>query len=76
MYRFICASTECIGIVRRMSQIRKLREKAGLTQAELAKRTNVSEVTVRKWEAGTRTPRVKRLRQIARVLQCMPAELL
>jgi putative transcriptional regulator len=59
-----------------MSQIQRLRLKAGLTQGELAKKLGVSEITVRKWEAKVRTPRTKRLKAIAKVLRCNPAELL
>ena len=59
-----------------MSQIQRLRRKAGLTQAQLAKKLHVSEVTVRKWEADVRTPRTKRIRAIAKILGCTPGELL
>lgn len=59
-----------------MSRIRRLREKAGLTQSEMARRLKVSEAIIRKWENGTRTPRLKRLKDIARVLRCQQAQLL
>lgn len=59
-----------------MSQIRIHRLKAGLTQIELAKRLKVSEAIVQKWENGSREPRVKRLKAIARVLKCPVAALL
>jgi transcriptional regulator with XRE-family HTH domain len=53
-----------------MSQIKKLREKAGLTQRALAEKIGVSEITVRKWESGHRTPRLRRIRRLAKVLKC------
>lgn len=62
--------------VTRMAALQKLREKAGLTQAELARRLGVSEITVRKWESESRTPRVYRIRQLARVLKCAVGDLL
>lgn len=59
-----------------MSKIQRLRKKAGLTQALLARKLKVSEAIVRKWESGERSPRIKRLKAIARVLGCTPADLL
>jgi transcriptional regulator with XRE-family HTH domain len=53
----------------RMSQIRKYRKEAGLTQKALAARLKVCESIVQKWEQGDRSPPLKRLREIARVLK-------
>ena len=52
-----------------MSEIARLRKKAKLTQNGLAKRVGVAEITIRCWENGTRTPRVKALKVLARVLK-------
>ena len=41
--------------------LREQRLKAGLTQAELAERINVDEVSVRRWELGLRLPSVETL---------------
>lgn len=41
--------------------LREQRLKAGLTQAELAERINVDEVSVRRWELGIRLPSVETL---------------
>jgi len=59
-----------------MSQIAILRKKAGLTQRALAAQVGVAEITVRKWEHGKRAPQVRRIKQLARALNCEPAVLL
>ena len=41
--------------------LREQRVKAGLTQAELAERINVDEVSVRRWELGLRLPSIETL---------------
>ncbi len=60
----------------RMSQIRKYRKEAGLTQKALAERLKVCESIVQKWEQGDRSPPLKRLKQIAKVLETPPGNLL
>jgi len=56
--------------------ITKIRVKAGLTQAELAKLVGVSENTMANWEKGeTLTNWVRHLRKICRVLGCTLEEL-
>lgn len=57
-------------ILRTMSHLRTLREKAGLTRQELARAIGVAEVTIKKWEEGTRVPRRKRLKALADALRC------
>ena len=47
------------------TQLRELREKAGLSQKELAEIFDVDRSTVNKWEAGTSFPNVSLLRRIA-----------
>jgi transcriptional regulator with XRE-family HTH domain len=51
-----------------MSQIKKARVKARLTQEELAVRLKVSTTVVGYWEQGVRSPALRRLREIARIL--------
>ena len=56
--------------------IRELREKKGLTQAELAQRLFVSDKTVSKWENGKGYPDVSLLEPIAGAFGISVAELL
>ena len=56
--------------------IRELREKKGLTQAELAQRLFVSDKTVSKWENGKGYPDVSLLEPIAAAFGISVAELL
>lgn len=58
------------------AMIKGLREKKGLTQAELAGRLNVSDKTVSKWETGKGYPDISCLEPIAKVLDVSIAELL
>lgn len=52
-------------------RIRELREKAGITQAELAFRLEVkSPSTISMWESGERKPSSVILPQLARALHC------
>ena len=55
--------------------IRQLREKNGLTQAELAQRLHVSDKAVSKWENGKGYPDVSLLEPIAAVFGVSVAEL-
>lgn len=56
--------------------IRALREKQGLTQAELAGRLYVSDKTVSKWESGKGYPDIALLEPIAKAFGISVAELL
>ncbi len=56
--------------------IKALREKAGMTQAELAERLCVSDKTVSKWETGRGFPDVSLLEPLGRVLHISVPELL
>lgn len=47
--------------------LREQRTIAGLTQAELAERINVDEVSVRRWELGLRLPSIETLLQLEAV---------
>ena len=53
-----------------------LRERQGLTQAELAKRLGVTAAAVSKWENGSAKPRVEVLFQLAEILSVRPEELM
>ena len=55
--------------------IRQLREKSGMTQAELAEKLYVSDKTVSKWEKGLSIPDVQMLIKIAEVLEVSINEL-
>jgi len=59
-----------------MSQIRKLRQNANITQERFAQLVGVTVSSVQKWELGKRAPRAKKLKAIARVLKCDVAALL
>ena len=56
------------------TRLRSQREAVPLSQAELAERVGVAEVTVRRWEAGLR-PQPAHLRRLCEVLGASPAEL-
>ena len=56
--------------------IKELREKKGLTQAELAEKLFVSDKTVSKWEMGKGYPDITLLEPIAQALQVSVTELL
>lgn len=56
--------------------IKSLREKAGLTQADLARRLQVSDKTISKWETGKGYPDISLLEPIAEVFHLSVAELL
>jgi transcriptional regulator with XRE-family HTH domain len=51
------------------SRIREAREKASLSQAELAAELGVTTRAVQTWETGTRTPRPRLLRALAVVTE-------
>lgn len=46
------------------------REKANITQAELAKALNVTQTCIAKWETGEAKPRADKLPELARILNC------
>lgn len=53
-----------------MHRIRELRKAQKLSQQELAARLRVDRSTIAKWETGTNSPRIDKLRQLAKVLNC------
>ncbi len=57
-------------------RVRKSRISQGLSQAELAERTGVSQPTVANWESGSHTPRRAALERIGQALNVEPIWLL
>ncbi len=53
-----------------------LRERQGLTQADIAKQLGVTPAAVSKWENGSSKPRVEVLFQLAEILDVRPEELM
>lgn len=58
-----------------MHIIKDKRERAGMTQGELAERLGVDRTTVTKWESGDAMPRADKLPDIAKALGCTVDEL-
>lgn len=56
--------------------MKELRERRGLTQAQIADRINVDKSSVSKWESGDSTPLRKYRRKLCELLGCTEAELL
>lgn len=59
----------------RLSQLKALRERALLTQAGLAAKAGVSEVTINRIEADRHDPRFSTIRKLAVALGVPPEEL-
>ncbi len=58
-----------------MNIIKKLREKAGLKQTDLARMLKIGQSTVAMWETGETMPRTDKLPALAEVLGCTIDEL-
>ena len=56
--------------------IKKYREKSGITQQQLAAILGVSQSTVAMWETNNSLPRTEKLPEIAKALGCTIDELL
>ena len=56
-------------------RIRKGRKVKGLTQAELAERLGISDMTVRRWEGGKSSPRMEEISMLSKELE-IPTEYL
>ena len=56
--------------------IKKYREKSGITQQQLAAILKVSQSTVAMWETNNSLPRTEKLPEIAKALGCTIDELL
>ena len=59
-----------------MMNLKKLRKKAGLSQAEVAERLGVTQSAVSQWESGCCRPREEVLAKMAQIYQCTADELL
>lgn len=57
-------------------KIRELRQKANMTQSELAEKLFVSRDLVSKWESGSRRPDYRTITKIAEVLGTSPDEII
>jgi transcriptional regulator with XRE-family HTH domain len=56
--------------------LRKVRKGRGVTQLQLAEKLGVTQATVARYEKGIMTPEVKRVTQMAKVLEVSVQELL
>ena len=52
-----------------MNIYKSLRQKSGLTQVELAKRLNVNQATVSKWEKGKSVPDIVTLKDLSNLFE-------
>jgi len=52
--------------VRHQTLIREARKRAGLTQADIARRLGTTQSAVARWEKGAASPRFKTLERVAR----------
>jgi len=59
----------------RLPRLRQLRERAFLTQAELAAKSGVAEVTINRIEQGRHSPRFSTIRRLADAFGVSPEEL-
>lgn len=58
-----------------MEKIRIFREKAGLSQRELASALNISQSAIAQWESGETQPTLDNLRKTADILGVTPGDL-
>ena len=56
--------------------VRKVREKVGISQEELAHRADLHRTQISLIERGQRTPRLDTIEQLAKALQIQPKELM
>lgn len=56
--------------------MKEMRERRGLTQAQIADRLEVDKSTVSKWESGDSTPLKKYRRKLCELLGCTEEELI
>lgn len=56
--------------------IKKFREKAGITQMELAKKIGVNQTAISQWERGSTLPSASKLPLLASILSCTVDDLL
>jgi DNA-binding XRE family transcriptional regulator len=70
------ATWDTMACVVRLPRLRYVRERAALTQAELAEMAGVSRATVIAIEAGTTDPVPRTIRALARALKVQPSDLM
>ena len=58
------------------ANLKRLRESAGLSQSQLAKKAGVEQVSISRWEAGIHTPTVEQLLKLCAPLRCTLYDLL
>ena len=64
-------------LARRLADVlRRIREDAGLSQVEMAKKLRISRATLNRLESASQNTTLKILGQICRSLKCEPGELL
>lgn len=56
--------------------LKRMREKRDLSQAQLAKLLDVTPNCITQWESGARRPNIVMLKKLAEVLECTADELL
>ncbi len=55
--------------------LRRMREKAGLSQVEMAKRLGISQPTLNRLESVSQNATLKTLNQLCQALRCEPGDL-
>lgn len=58
-----------------MYNLQRIRKKKGLSQAQLAKKAGISEISIRKYESGERKPKIETISKIAMALDIPVEEL-
>lgn len=59
-----------------MVNLKSLRQKRKLRQADIAEALNVDRTTITKWETGETKPRVDKLVELSKILKCSVDKLL
>ncbi len=62
--------------MKQLNKIREIRRSAGLSQAEVSRRSGVEQVYLSKLEHGHHAPTVATLEKLARAIRCSVADLL
>ena len=58
-----------------LTRLRECRERAFLTQAELAEKTGIAETTISRLESGKQAARISTARKLAEALSVAPGDL-
>ena len=72
---YIVITTKCCERGENVKTIKNLRQRAGLTQEELAVKMQITQQAVARWENENTAPSVDKLPQLARILGCTIDEL-